>query len=64
LKASKAEANYRRGDLEHHCAICTMFQPPQGCIVVEGTILPSGLCDYFKRSNGNALDRKAIRRAA
>jgi hypothetical protein len=64
LKASKTAANYRKGDLEHHCAICTMFRPPHDCLSVEGVIQPADLCDYFKRSNGNAMDRKGIRRAA
>ena len=56
MKATKAEANYRRGDVEHHCAICTMFRPPGGCTSVEGKIKPADLCDYFKRSKADAVD--------
>jgi hypothetical protein len=62
--ATKDEANYRRGDLEHHCAICTMFQPPHGCHSVEGTIKPADLCDYFQRSKSDAVDGEKLRRKA
>ena len=64
MKATKAEANYRRGDLEHHCAICTMFRPPNGCISVIGHIKRADLCDYFKRSDDNAMDGQPVRGAA
>ena len=64
MKATKAEANYRRGNLDHHCAICAMFRPPSECISVTGHIRRADLCDYFKRSDDNALDRQRLRRAS
>lgn len=48
-KASKAQAHYRTGREQKHCAICTMFRPPHGCTAVAGSISPQALCDYFKR---------------
>jgi hypothetical protein len=64
MKATKAEVNYRRGNLEHHCAICAMFRPPSECISVEGYIKRADLCDYFKRSDDDSLVRQKLRRAS
>ncbi len=53
-KATKAEANYRRGSKAKRCAQCSMFRPPDDCTAVkkgEDGISPGGLCDYFERKN-------------
>jgi hypothetical protein len=63
-KATKEVVNYRRGDIEHHCGICTMYRPPGSCISVLGVIKPADLCDYFKRDKENAVDGKRVRRQA
>lgn len=47
-KSSKAEADYRDGTAEEHCAVCTMFRPPNSCTAVKGMIREDGVCDYFK----------------
>lgn len=54
-KDSKDEANYRDGHGERRCANCTMFRPPASCTAVEGKIIPSGLCDYFKRKSARTI---------
>ena len=48
-KASKAEANYRKGSANKRCELCTMFRPPQDCTAVKGDISRNGVCDYFRR---------------
>ena len=48
-KAAKTEAHYRDGSGDRHCALCTMFRPPDSCTAVSGNISPDGLCDYFRR---------------
>lgn len=48
-KASKDEADYRPGNVNEHCGICTMFRPPHTCTAVQGRVSFGGLCDYFKR---------------
>lgn len=47
-KISKAQANYRGGYSWHRCINCTMFQKPNGCTAVEGTIRPQDLCKLFE----------------
>jgi hypothetical protein len=48
-KETKAASDYRTGSAARHCSICTMWQPPNGCTKVAGTISPQGLCDYFEK---------------
>lgn len=64
-KATKTQADYRGGNDQKHCAICTMFQPPHGCSSVRGQISPRGLCNYFEakrqeRANGGRVNASNI----
>jgi hypothetical protein len=29
------------------CAMCTLFEPPKSCKIVEGDVSPSGWCKAF-----------------
>jgi len=47
-KASQQESEYQpvpKNGLS--CRICTLFQPPRSCKVVEGEIAPTGWCKFF-----------------
>lgn len=48
-KATQEEVNYRAGNSERRCELCTMFRPPSSCTAVQGEISPQGDCDLFKR---------------
>ena len=48
-KLTKASANYRQGEPNRKCGICSMFERPDGCSAVAGHIAPQGLCDLFER---------------
>jgi hypothetical protein len=48
-KATKAKANYRAGEGDRRCGLCTMFRPPHSCTAVKGKVDASGLCNYFER---------------
>jgi hypothetical protein len=67
-KAAKADVHYRDGNPRRHCALCTMFRPPDGCTAVLGPIRPQDLCDLFKRSRranpqGDSLPSKSASQA-
>jgi len=32
---------------DQHCSICTHWQPPNACAIVEGPISPNGWCGAF-----------------
>jgi hypothetical protein len=50
-KLSQHDAQYQDTPKDHHaCGVCTLFQPPQGCKVVEGPISPHGWCQLFEES--------------
>lgn len=47
-KASKDEARYRdRPRGAQVCQGCSMFQPPEACSSVLGTVSPHGWCRYW-----------------
>ncbi len=59
-KASKEEANYRKGREDYECDLCSMWRgsgftksgfdtsPEEGaCTAVKGTIWSNKVCDYF-----------------
>lgn len=50
VKATKEQANYRKGVPHKHCGLCSMFRPPKSCTAVEGDISPTDVCDFFKRA--------------
>jgi hypothetical protein len=33
---------------DQRCAFCAHFQPPAGCQLVQGTIVPNGWCKLFR----------------
>ena len=47
-KATQAAASYQDTpkDVER-CDNCSLFQPPNSCLLVEGTISPSGWCKFW-----------------
>ena len=47
-KLSKAAADYRQGEPNRRCGLCTMFERPNGCTAVKGEISPKALCDLFE----------------
>lgn len=50
-KSSKADAQYvPQAPGAERCADCTMFQAPDQCTAVRGSISPAGVCKYFEPS--------------
>ena len=48
-KLSKAAADYRQGEPNRRCGLCTMFEPTEtGRTAVKGDISPKALCDLFE----------------
>jgi hypothetical protein len=49
-KLSKAESGYRNAiEPGKFCALCSMFEEPDGCTLVEGKINRTSLCDRFEK---------------
>ena len=51
-KVSKDSVNYRSGQANQHCSLCTMFiqdMPWSCCTLVRGKIKSRMLCDKFER---------------
>ena len=51
MKATKEEANYRRGRDDYKCQLCTMFRgfgPLGTCTAVKGEVRANFVCDYFE----------------
>jgi hypothetical protein len=47
-KHTQQEAEYRDTSADiRSCAMCTSFQPPAACRLVEGDIAATGLCKFF-----------------
>ena len=47
-KMSKAQARYQDQPKEvQSCAVCSLFEAPDGCKVVEGKVSPDGWCAVF-----------------
>ena len=47
-KLTKAKAHYQDSPKDiRSCATCSFFQPPKGCIVMEGDVSKDGYCDLF-----------------
>jgi hypothetical protein len=47
-KMSPAEAQYQNRPMNgFSCAACALFRPPAACVIVAGTISPSGWCRFF-----------------
>ncbi len=47
-KAEKSTAGYHeRSRSASHCHDCVHFEAPHGCSLVEGSINPLGVCNYF-----------------
>lgn len=49
MKRDKIDVHYRNGYKTTVCANCTMFQPPNNCTSVKGSIAKDALCDLFER---------------
>lgn len=50
-KMTQKAAGYQdtpKGD--QTCANCSLFKAPAGCILVDGTISPSGWCRFYKKA--------------
>lgn len=47
-KVTKSSVNYRHGNAEKRCDLCTMFRVPDKCTLVRGDIGHHMLCDEFK----------------
>jgi hypothetical protein len=47
-KMTLKQAEYQDGPSGiYSCAVCTLFEPPKGCKVVEGEISKDGWCKAF-----------------
>jgi hypothetical protein len=47
-KMTLKQAEYQDGPNGiYSCAVCTLFEPPKGCKVVEGEISKDGWCRVF-----------------
>jgi hypothetical protein len=47
-KVSQSEAHYRDTPSgSSSCEKCRQFQPPSACKLVDGTVSPSGWCNFF-----------------
>jgi hypothetical protein len=47
-KMSRAEAQYQdRPTNGLSCAACSLYRPPDGCVVVAGPVSPHGWCRFF-----------------
>ena len=47
-KVSQASVAYQETPKDgHSCAGCALFEPPNACKIVEGTISPSGWCKLW-----------------
>lgn len=45
---SQAVAKYQdHPNGQQRCEICLQFRPPSSCNIVEGTISPTGWCQFF-----------------
>lgn len=55
MKASKDDANYRRGTPEKHCANCKHYREASAgagsCTKVAGTIGPKMMSDYYEKKS-------------
>jgi hypothetical protein len=47
-KLSKHEVNYRQGNPNKKCGLCSMYRP-NSCTAVAGHISPLAVCDIFDR---------------
>ena len=60
IKSTKTNAHYRGGSKAKRCALCSMFEPPNGCRAVRGQISPRGLCDFYEaKAKQKELDHAA-----
>jgi hypothetical protein len=48
IKIAKAQAGYKDTPVGgNECDRCIQFQPPSSCKIVDGSVRPSGSCNYF-----------------
>lgn len=48
-QVSKQAAQYQdQPNGQQRCSLCANFQAPSACLVVNGTVSPSGWCKLFK----------------
>jgi hypothetical protein len=51
-KAAQQAVSYQdKPKGEQHCEICSSFQPPSGCKLVDGQISPQGWCSLFTKKS-------------
>ncbi len=51
-KAAQSAVSYQdKPKGEQHCEVCSSFQPPSACKLVEGQISPQGWCSLFTKKN-------------
>ncbi|TAK48945.1 MAG: twin-arginine translocation signal domain-containing protein [Xanthobacteraceae bacterium] len=51
-KVSQQMATYQNSPKgEGRCEVCSHFQPPSSCQIVDGTISPNGWCKYFLKKS-------------
>ena len=51
VKLARNSQGYAQGgptEPNRKCALCTMFERPNGCTAVKGEISPKALCDLFE----------------
>lgn len=51
-KMDPKAVNLREGKGSDSCANCTYFEEPNGCMMVQGEILPTQLCDLYAPMDG------------
>ena len=52
-KFDHTSVDYREGERDKRCGVCTMFRAPSSCTEVVSPIKPSGMCDLFRRRKGD-----------
>lgn len=53
-KMAQSVAGYQEQSTKdgQQCSACSLFQPPNACQLIDGTINPSGWCRYFVKKPG------------
>jgi hypothetical protein len=57
-KRDKQSVDYSKGKPNAHCEICTHFEKPQSCELVEGKIDPAMWCKLFHLKPGRTQDAR------
>jgi hypothetical protein len=52
-KFDHTSVDYRDGEADKRCGVCTMFRAPSTCTEVASPVSREGLCDLFRRRKGD-----------